>query len=82
MDDIEEVIYSQRKCYQAELHDRSQGPDDDTELDQRRRSQTNEKYKTHEQEHLNRFGQLKQQSLLKVYLFTSGTSRSGRRRRS
>ena len=78
MDDIEEVINSQGEPYQTEPHDRSWESDDDSKQDQRLHSATDVKYNGSEQEHVNRFRQLKkQQSLFKVYLFTPTTSHFG-----
>ena len=59
MDNMEEVIYSQGEMYQREPDDRSWESDDDMEHDKRLHSQTEAKYKSHEQEHLNRSRQLK-----------------------
>ena len=59
---MEEVIYSQGEPYQAEPHDRSWESDDDPEHDKRLHTQTDAKYKSHEQEHLNRSRQVQNNS--------------------
>ena len=62
MDNVGKTIYSQGESYPTEFHDKNGESNDDMEQDKRLHNTTDTKYNGHEQEHLNRSRQLRNNS--------------------